>query len=137
MHINVKATNTTLTPAISDYIEKRLNSLEHFIDADPGSVMCDVEVGKTTRHHHSGDVFRAEFNLNIAGKYFRAVAEEGTLYSAIDVAHAELQSELQRNKRKGHDLMKRGGAVLKALMRGVELGSERITRLTSKWRRKL
>ena len=71
MDINVKATNIKLTPDISDYIDKRFNSFEKFIASKDTSVLLNVEVGKTTGHHQSGDIFRAEINLHISGNDFR------------------------------------------------------------------
>jgi len=119
MDINIKATNIALTPDISDYLDKRLKSFEKYIDPEDTSVLLSVEVGKTTDHHQSGDIFRAEINLHISGGDFRAVSEQGTLYNAIDEAKEEMTRELRRHKRKRLHLMRRGGAKIKEFMRGV------------------
>jgi len=119
MDINIKATNITLTPDISDYLDKRLKSFEKYVDAEDTSILLNVEVGKTTDHHKSGDIFRAEINLHISGRDLRSVSEQETLYSAIDDAKDEMTRELRRHKRKRLHLMRRGGARVKAFMRGV------------------
>ncbi|MCH7530038.1 ribosome-associated translation inhibitor RaiA [Patescibacteria group bacterium] len=120
MHINIKATHITLTPEASEYLDKRLASLEKLVDPNDTSAMADVEVGKTTMHHQSGDVFRAEINIRTAGKQFRAVAEEGTLYSAIDKARDEILREMRRNKQKRLHLLKRSGAKVKEFTRDLQ-----------------
>ena len=76
---NIKATNIELTQEISDYLDKRLQSIEKLIDPNDTSAIFDVEVGKTTNHHQTGSIFRAEINLHIALKQFRATSEEETL----------------------------------------------------------
>ncbi|MCH7597786.1 ribosome-associated translation inhibitor RaiA [Patescibacteria group bacterium] len=119
MDINIKVTNITLTPDISDYLDKRLQSFKKYIDPEDTSVLLTVEVGKTTDHHQSGDIFRAEINLHISGHDFRAVSEQETLYSAIDDVKSEMTQELRRHKRKRLHLMRRGGVKVKEFIRGV------------------
>ncbi len=119
MKINIKATNMHLTPEISDYLEKKINMLDRLIDPADTSVSCNIEVGKTTNHHKTGDVFRTEINLTKDGKYFRAVAEEETLNASIDEAKDEIMRELKSHKSKRQTLIRRGGARIKDLIRGV------------------
>lgn len=121
MNISVKATNIELTPAISQYIDEKVGSLEKFIvAADPTTVRASVEVGKTTRHHHSGsDIFLAEINLYIDGKTFRAVSEQGTLYAALDDMKDEVAREITSSKNKQRALFRRGGAVVKNMIKGL------------------
>lgn len=118
MQIIVKATGITLTDNINKYIDKRIGSLDKLIDSKDESVMCNVEVGKISDHHKSGDIFRSEINLHIAGKDFRAVSEEETLFAAIDETKNQMQKELRRHKERRRDLMKKGGAMMKNAMRG-------------------
>lgn len=125
MDIKIKATNITLTPDISDYLDKRLKSFEKYINPEDTSVLLSVEVGKTTIGQQSGDIFRAEINLHISGKDFRSESEQGTLYNAIDEAREEMTRELRRHKRKRLHLMRRGGAKIKEFVRGV---GERVRR---------
>ena len=118
MKINVKATNIKLTDNIQKYLDKKLSSLDKLINKDDTSVLCEVEVSKINDRHKSGDdLFRSEINLHIAGKNFRAVSEESTLFSAIDETKDQMQKELRRHKEKKEHLMKRGGAKVKDMMR--------------------
>ena len=118
MRHNIKGTNIQLTDAITSYLDKRLATLERFVNADDPTLMVDVEVGKTTFHHQSGDVFRAEINIHVSGKSYRSVAERSDLYSAIDEAKDSMKRELASNKDKRTSLLRRGGQRIKDFVRG-------------------
>lgn len=120
MTINIKATNTELTPAISSYVEEKVRGVEKFINAkDPSGVLANIEIGLSTKHHQSGKVFRAEINLHIDGKYLRAVSEQEDLYAAIDDMKDEIIREIKAYKDKKRDLVRKGGAIVKDLLRGI------------------
>lgn len=121
MTINIKATNTELTPAISTYVEEKVLGLDKFIVAeDPESVLANVEIGLSTKHHQSGKVFRAEINLHIAGKYLRAVSEQEDLYAAIDDMRDQVAREITSFKNKERDLFRKGGAAIKDFLKGFK-----------------
>ena len=123
MRTNIKATNFELNDSIRDYLDKRLSALNKFIDDVDDSAMCYVEVGKTTEHHRSGDIFRAEINLHIGGSVYRGEHECTDLYSAIDKVKDEVVIELKKSKIKRSSFMRRGGRRLKEMMKGM-LGRE-------------
>jgi len=118
MKINIKTTNIELTPAISSYVEDKVNMLDKFIVvADPESVNADVEIGTTTKHHQAGDIFRAEINLHIAGKLLRSVAKKDDLYAAIDEMKDDLARQINADKGKERTMIKKGKSKLKALLK--------------------
>lgn len=119
MRVNIKATNTTLTPAINEYLNKKMEHVEKFVDKRDESLMCDIEVGKTTSHHQNGEIFRAEINCSVKGKMLRAVAEEADLYAAIDIVQADIIREIKTTKEKKMAFVRRGGAKLKNLLKGL------------------
>jgi len=120
MKYNVNTTGFPLTPAISDYLDKKISHLDKFIIPNlEESVMCYVEVGKTTNHHKTGDLFRAEFTIHIGGKSFRVSTEREDLYIAIDEALNEAAEELKSFKGKRNSLIKRGGAKIKSIIKGL------------------
>ena len=123
MTINIKATNTELTPAISSYVEEKVAGLDKFIVAkDPESVLANVEIGLSSKHHQSGKVFRAEINLHIGGKYIRAVSEQEDLYAAIDDMRDQVIREIKSFKEKKRDLARKGGSIIKDILRGFRRG---------------
>ncbi len=119
MHINLKATNIELTDTIREYTENEVNSLDKFIHADPATVMANVEVGKTTQHHKSGEVYRAEINLTIGSRKLRTVSEKTDLRTAVDDAKAQMARVITTSKDKQRSLYKRGAAQVKALLKRI------------------
>ncbi len=119
MNINIKATNTSLTSAIEDYVGKKVAMLQKVISQEDTSASIYVEIGKTTEHHKSGDVFFAEFNLHIAGKNFYARREAGDIYSAIDIVKDDLVDSIIAHKGKRETLFRRGSQSLKNMIRGL------------------
>ena len=117
--VKIKSTNLTLLPEVEGYIRTKIQMLEKFFKhyAEEGDLLFEVEIGKTTEHHRSGDVFRAEINFTAPGVYFRSESLKDDLYAAIDEAKDELSRELRKSKNKSINLLKRGGAALKNLLR--------------------
>ncbi len=100
MKINTKSTNLDLTPALKDYIETKIGSLSRFLkrwDAE-GTVEIWIEVARTTRHHHKGNVFRAEADLRLPGKVLRAEDEDRDIRTAIDRIKDKLKREIEKYK---------------------------------------
>ena len=54
MNIKTRTTNFDMTPAIEEYVTKKVSSLEKFFGEDKKEALCEVELGKTTMHHKSG-----------------------------------------------------------------------------------
>ncbi|HEY4502808.1 MAG TPA: ribosome-associated translation inhibitor RaiA [Candidatus Paceibacterota bacterium] len=113
MNINIKGTNLELTADVREYLTKRLRAFEKFLDKDDTSVVCDVELARST-HHQQGDVFRAEITMHTRRGVNRAESVGETVESAIDGVKREVIRELRRAKRKEVHLLRRGGAKLKA-----------------------
>ena len=118
MNTNIKATNMELTSAINDYVNKRLASIDKFVK-DGEKAIAYIEVGKTTNHHKRGDVFRAEFNIEISGTKFYTFSEKEDLYSAIDDAKEEIINQIASKKDRKQTLFKRGAMSVKKMLKGV------------------
>lgn len=118
MKTNIKTTGIELTPAILGYIEKRMQSIDKFVGAD-SSAIADVEVGKTSGHHRQGDIFRAEVHVVAKGKNLYASSDKSDLYAAIDDVRDEIIRELSASKEKRVSLMRRGGAKVKDVIKGI------------------
>lgn len=120
MKISYKTKDMEMTPAIQEYADKRLRALDRFVSRDDESVSCVVEMGKTTRHHKSGDVFRAEVKLHIAGRDLYAVSERDDLYVAIDEVKDEIVRQVTSYRDKSTTLMRRGASQIKNMIRGFD-----------------
>lgn len=99
----IKATNIELTDAIRAAVERELADLEPLTERFGEAASAHVEVGKTTRHHQKGDLFRAEINLKIPGKLLRAESEEEDLYVAVNRTGDELRRQLKEEKERRID----------------------------------
>ncbi len=118
MNTNIKTTNITLSASISEYTEKRLNKIAKFLDDDPAT-QCDIELAKTTEHHKKGDIFKAEIHIVGSGKNLYATAEREDLYAAIDAVRDEILQELNARREKRISFVRRGGARVKAMVKGM------------------
>ena len=118
MKTNIKATNMDLTRAINDYINKRLSGIKKFAKNEEDMVVY-VEVGKTTNHHKQGDIFRAEFNIELSGFKFYTFSEKEDLYTAIDDAQKEIIRQISEDKDRRKTLFKRGAISVKKMLKGL------------------
>ena len=117
MNINIKATNIELTDAIKNYVNKHLLSIKKF---DKNNNMSGyIEVAKTTNHHKQGDVFKAEFYIDLNGHNFFVQSEKDDLYTAIDDAKGEVVKRITNNKNRKQTLYKRGSASVKKMIKGI------------------
>ena len=119
MKINIKATSIELTQAISDYVYKKISSIEKYLDKSNTDIIAQVEVGRSTRHHKTGNIFRAEVHITGVGLDLYAVSEMEDLYAAIDVVKDEIVHNVVQSKGKRQTLAKRGAGMMKNIMKGL------------------
>lgn len=122
MQINLQGKNMELTEAIKDYVLKRVTNLERLlsgIEKRKGEILIDFEVGKSTRHHKSGDIFHADCSININGASFYTSADADDLYKAIDEVKQTLFNDIEKNKDRKQTLYKRGATSIKKMMKGI------------------
>ncbi|PIR71926.1 MAG: ribosomal subunit interface protein [Candidatus Nealsonbacteria bacterium CG10_big_fil_rev_8_21_14_0_10_36_24] len=113
MKIVIKTKNLELNQELQDYIQEKINSLEKFAKVFQGENYYNgfftkgkpraevwVEIGRTTKHHQKGDIFRAEVQMRLSGKSLRAESERNDLKLAITEIKDELQRELKKYKGK-------------------------------------
>ncbi len=113
--INFKITNTEISDQLKDIAENKLTTLEKFVGEAPA--VCDLEFEKITNHHQSGSIYRAEVNLEINGKLYRAEATADSFEKAIDEVRSDLQNELHSKQGKRETLVMRGARRVKEMMR--------------------
>ncbi len=120
MKIKIRSKNFDLTPAIDEYVSKKISSLEKFLDVK-GEVLCEIEIGRTTKHHNSGDIFKAEVNIaQPGGKQIYVVAEEADLYAAIDIVRDEAERAIVSRKNKYKTLFRKGASRIKDLLKRID-----------------
>ena len=107
MQIRIKETNITLSPNIKKYIEEKISPIEKFLETS-SEMKADFEIEKLP-HHKKGKVFRAEVNVLLGGKLFRAEALKEDLYQAIVEVKDLLQREFKKFKGKRREEIEKGG----------------------------
>ena len=119
MKYNIKSKSFDLTPAISQYIEGRMAAIRKLIQQSDEGAIADVEIEKITKHHRTGELYRAEINLTLAGQdLFRAEATEFNIYNALNAVKEEIIRQIKSKNKKQRSLSKKGGRQLKEIMRG-------------------
>ena len=108
-----------LTDSIREHLNSKLEGLDKLVDTDRGEANVNIELGRTTHHHKSGEVYRAEINISAAGKQIRAVSETDDLYSAISDMKDEIFREVKKSKKRERSLIRRGGQKVKNMMKGL------------------
>jgi len=120
MQINIKMTQYQITPQVREYLDKRLAAIEKFLDESDGVAICDVELEHAHAQQH-GRVYRAEINLNVHGEFFRVEDWGESMNAAIDAVHDEILRRLRKGKTRHQNIVRRGGAMLKRMMRGDDI----------------
>lgn len=125
MNLVIKTRDLDLTPALKEWIDEKVGGLERFVAKyeEGGDVLCEIEVARTTKHHHKGDVFSAEISLHMPGRKLRAEDQDFDARVAVDRARDKMQRELVKYKEKsgltGKALRQIGNAGKKAMRRLV------------------
>jgi ribosomal subunit interface protein len=117
MHITIKAPHHELSLSMRELIEGKFSALDKLVAhaTSPVSLSCEIE--ESIAVERAGAKYRAEGNLSVDGKLFRAEATGSTLENAIDKVRDGLSRELQHAQGKKHGLLKRGGAAIKKMLR--------------------
>jgi putative sigma-54 modulation protein len=98
MQIQTKATKLEMTDAIHEYIQKKVDMLEKYIGSFP-VISCHFEIEKTLPSH-SGEIFRAEMNLDLNGELLRVEKTEKDMYKAIDKVKDHMEQVIIKYKEK-------------------------------------
>ncbi|MBI2055015.1 MAG: HPF/RaiA family ribosome-associated protein [Candidatus Sungbacteria bacterium] len=100
MRYQIRYTKVDPSPALTDYIEKKIvDALQRLIGGTgetPWQIL--IEVGRDTLHHKKGNVWFAE--VSGAGPYgpLRVRAEGSDIHEAIDIAEDDLKANLSKLK---------------------------------------
>jgi ribosomal subunit interface protein len=118
MQINFKGTNYELPANISALAKRKVDGLAKYLGSNKENARAYVDLGKETGAHQNGNIWRADINFDVGGNRFFAKAVEDSIEKAIDRAVNELAKELQTARKRELSLAKKGGSIIKSLMRG-------------------
>ena len=102
MKIIISTKNISLDEPLENFVREKIGGLDKLIGNDKSKAR--VEIGKPSRHHKSGRVFRAEANIRMGGVLLRATCEHEDLRNAIVDIKDELQEQIRKFKEKRTDL---------------------------------
>ena len=120
MKITIRQKDLEITPSLQDYIEKKVvQPVQKFLkrSAPTDLPVLDIEVGRTTKHHHKVDVFHASATLSLGRKVIRADAIDADIHAACDTLENELKREIDTFKSKGSAIQRRAARAVKDRVR--------------------
>lgn len=130
MKITIRQKDLEITPSLQDYIERKVvqpvgKFLKRNVATDLPARMkfrsdgpvLDIEVGRTTKHHHKGNVFHASATLTIGRRVIRADAIDADIHAACDLLENELKREIDTFKSKTSAVQKRAARAVKQQVR--------------------
>lgn len=99
MKINIKSKRLSVTDAISQYFQEKMDMLDKFL-GDMKVINCDVEIEKVAPGQNKGDIYRAEVNIQVPGSLLRVEKTEKDLYKAIDKVKDHLERVIKKYREK-------------------------------------
>lgn len=118
INTNLKITNLDVDDELKEYLAKRLTKLEQYVDPDDTSAIADVELEKRSGQN-TGEIYRAEINLKIAGSYLRAEEKAEAIRDAIDEAQSDIIRQLRKTKGRRRSRIRAGARKMKKMIRGL------------------
>jgi putative sigma-54 modulation protein len=115
INTNLKTTNLEADDDLKEYLAKRLAKLNKFIDDEDTSALADVELERRPGQN-TGEIYRAEINLKIAGSYLRAEETAEAIRDAIDEVQAEMIREIRKAKEKRRGRIRAGARKMKQMI---------------------
>ena len=116
MKINIKTIDLELSSYDKEYAERKIRSLEKFIqDINAKPLNIWVEIRRTTHHHKKGDVLKVDVQFQFPKKTARAESVRQDLRVAIDEVKDELQRKFKQYSRKRDAKYKRGARAIKKI----------------------
>ena len=91
MNISIRGSKVTITDAMKEYAEEKLNKLNKYIDS-PEEVSANVIVKIPNRLH------KVEITIPLKTVILRAEEEQEDFYAAIDVIVDKLERQIWKNK---------------------------------------
>lgn len=93
MNYNVRGENIEVTPAIREYVEKKIDKLEKYFSNTPeANAMVNLKVNNTTS--------KVEVTIPMPNLVLRAEEENADMYAAIDLITDKLERQIRKHKTK-------------------------------------
>jgi len=106
MNINIKTTNISLDEPLKIWVDEKFFELKKLLIPFENKgekrelTQLFVEIGKISKHHNKGEVFRAEAQIRLPKKSLRAESTSIDLRTAIVNTRDELAREIRKYRGK-------------------------------------
>src|SRR5690606_34378231 len=118
MQIHFKGTNYELPASVSALAKRKVEGLTKYLGKGKESARAYVDLGKESEAHQNGNIWRADIVFDVDGNRYYAKSVEDSIEKAIDATVNELASTLRTARKRQQSLVRKGGGIIKALMRG-------------------
>lgn len=99
MRLRVKGTGVILTPELKRQVRQKIvRPLQRTYITDTAAVVMDVELERTTTHHHTGPVWRCEVTVTLPkiAHPLRAEALAENISAAIDLVKDRIERVVKK-----------------------------------------
>src|SRR3954467_12347163 len=105
MNYNIRGENIDVTPAIREYIEKKITKLERYFTETPNA---NVNVNLKT---YSDKTAKVEVTIPMQNLVLRAEEAHNDMYAAIDLISDKLERQIRKHKTKVNRKVREKGGV--------------------------
>ncbi|MEH7235799.1 ribosome hibernation-promoting factor, HPF/YfiA family [Bacillus sp. JJ1562] len=105
MNYNVRGENIEVTPALREYVEKKLGKLERYFDSTP-----DANVNVNLKVNNAKDQ-KIEVTVPMPQLLLRAEESHEDMYAAIDVVTDKLERQIRKHKTKVNRKLREKGST--------------------------
>lgn len=88
MMVVVRGKNIEVTPALKEYVERKLNKLERYLEITDAQVTLKVEK----------ETHKVEVTIPINGMILRGEEETGDMYASVDLVVEKLEKQIDKYK---------------------------------------
>ncbi|RSK28606.1 ribosome-associated translation inhibitor RaiA [Bacillus sp. HMF5848] len=94
MNFNIRGENIDVTPAIREYVEKKISKLERYFDDTPSTeVNANLKV-------YNDKQSKVEVTIPMPGLMLRAEESHTDMYAAIDLVSDKIERQIRKHKTK-------------------------------------
>lgn len=117
MNFNIRGENIEVTPAIREYVEKKIGKLERYFNNTPDA---HVSVNLKVRSNNTSKV---EVTIPMSNLVLRAEEENADMYAAIDLINDKLERQIRKHKTKVNRKLRSNGVATDLFASTQEAGS--------------
>ncbi len=92
MQINTRGKNMEITPALQEYVEKRLSKLEKYLGSDGSGIDAQVTLSVAKENHI------VEVTISIGGLLLRGEEATQDMYASIDLVVDKIERQIHKYK---------------------------------------